>query len=80
MEQVPAEMLPLAAGVLADLSTRIAERLGRLLEATNEFVQLQAASRILELSIRLRDDADLERRIRELETLLEWEGRDEEAA
>lgn len=65
-----AEMITRAVGQLADASTEAAATLRNLLSATSETVQLGAARSVLEMTTRLRESEELERRITEIEAKL----------
>jgi hypothetical protein len=60
-------MVDAAVGKLANASTRAVRTLTNLLTAESESVRLGAARSILELGAKLRESAELEQRISELE-------------
>ncbi len=62
------EILERTVGSLADATTRAVATLCVLLEAEAEPVRLGAARAILAEVVRLREHADLDRRMREIET------------
>jgi hypothetical protein len=65
-------MIDAAAGKLANATTAAADTLQGLLVAQSEAVRLSAAKALLELSIKVRDAADHEQRLRALERLADW--------
>jgi hypothetical protein len=70
---VRAQMLSEAVGLLTSAASGAVATLMRLLTAESPSVQLGAARSILELGTRLREGEELERRIAELERLLQSE-------
>lgn len=64
------EMVAAALGELSDSMSEAAKRLRTLLNGTSEGVQLAAAKAILELGVKLREAAEMEARVAELEARL----------
>jgi len=65
-----AALVERATGQMADAMSAAAEALRKLLEARSEAVRLGAARAVLELGMKLRESADLEERLAELERRL----------
>ncbi len=61
------DLLEVAAARLSGLSAEAAATLGRLLRSANDLVRLSAARAILEQSVRMRDAAEFEERLTDLE-------------
>ena len=65
-----AALVERATGQMADAMSAAAEALRKLLEARSEAVRLGAARAVLELGMKLRESAELEERLAELERRL----------
>ncbi|MHB1421850.1 MAG: hypothetical protein ACYC3I_01375 [Gemmataceae bacterium] len=71
LDEMRSEMVRRALGKMSDGMADAAEKLRQLLAANSEAVQLGACRALLELGMKLKDGVELERRIADLEELLQ---------
>ncbi len=69
------EMVTRAVGKMADGMSDAAAKLRELLTAESESVRLGAARSLLELGVKMRESAELEQRLADLERRIKREGR-----
>ena len=75
VDRAKREIISRATARLAAGTTKAADTLRRLLDSGDERVQLAAARWILRLTTHLREHAEMEARIRNLETILKEQGK-----